>query len=88
MTDPARVADRRPPRRLAAFQITKQHRRFVEFADAVRRQGTATSAPATGLPAWARRCPPEPTRPPMTGTVGSFIVTAGTAPSHSRTCRP
>jgi hypothetical protein len=37
MTEPARVADRRPPRRLAAFQITKQHRRFVEFADAVRR---------------------------------------------------
>ncbi|HEY4990534.1 MAG TPA: hypothetical protein VII33_00450, partial [Nakamurella sp.] len=37
VTEPARVADRRPPRRLAAFQITKQHRRFVEFADAVRR---------------------------------------------------
>ena len=26
-----------PPRMLVAFQITKQHRRFVEFADAVRR---------------------------------------------------
>ena len=25
------------PRVLVAFQITKQHRRFVEFADAVRR---------------------------------------------------
>jgi hypothetical protein len=26
-----------PPRMLVGFQITKQHRRFVEFADAVRR---------------------------------------------------
>ena len=28
-----------PPRMLVAFQITKQHRRFVEFADAVRANG-------------------------------------------------
>jgi hypothetical protein len=27
----------RPPRCLVNFQITRQHRRFVEFADAVRR---------------------------------------------------
>ena len=32
------MASRTPtPRMLVAFQITKQHRRFVEFADAVRR---------------------------------------------------
>lgn len=37
MTEPSLVSDDRPPRRLAHFQVTKQHRRFVEFADAVRR---------------------------------------------------
>ncbi len=37
MTEPIVVIDKRPPLRLANFQITKQHRRFVEFADAVRR---------------------------------------------------
>jgi hypothetical protein len=37
MSTPLTTAAERLPRRLAAFQVTKQHRRFVEFADAVRR---------------------------------------------------
>jgi hypothetical protein len=37
MSTPASPVDTRPPRRLASFLVTKQHRRFTEFADAVRR---------------------------------------------------
>ncbi len=37
MTEPGTIIDTRPPRQLAHFQVTKQHRRFIEFADAVRR---------------------------------------------------
>jgi hypothetical protein len=38
MTEPSTIVDTRPPRQLAHFLVTKQHRRFIEFADAVRRQ--------------------------------------------------
>ena len=36
MSTPPSPVDTRPPRRLAPFLVTKQHRRFAEFADAVR----------------------------------------------------
>src|ERR1700712_3143401 len=53
------LADRpaRPPRRLADFHVTKQHRRFVEFADAVRRHryiGACYGAPGLGKTLSAR----------------------------------
>jgi len=46
-----------PPRMLVAFQVTKQHRRFVEFADAVRWHryiGVCYGAPGLGKTLSAR----------------------------------
>ena len=57
MSTPAPPVDARPPRRLAPFLITKQHRRFAEFADAVRRHryiGACYGAPGIGKTLSAR----------------------------------
>jgi len=51
MTESPSVGEGRPPRRLACFQVTRQHRQFVEFADAVRGHryiGACYGAPGLG----------------------------------------
>ena len=57
MSTPAPPVAARPPRRLAPFLITKQHRRFAEFAAAVRRHryiGACYGAPGIGKTLSAR----------------------------------
>lgn len=57
VSEQASIIDQRPPRQLAHFQVTKQHRRFCEFADAVRRHrymGACFGEPGLGKTLSAR----------------------------------
>lgn len=62
------------------FLVTKEHRRFEEFANTVRKNVTSVSA--TGLPAWEKPSPHEHMPAPANGNNGSALMMRTSDPFH------